>query len=950
MPLALLLSACGDDVTNITNPPAADGGGAPALVDTDGDGLSDDREKALGTSPILPDTDADGFDDYEEVVTLGFDPAVNNLRFNPLIADLPQISVEVTSAPDISLNYTETNGTSTTVSTNRSQSSSISVTSSETTEESSSVENAIKAGVEIGYEVSVGTDTGVKASGKISMERSLALTKTSSTSKTEEQSTEDTTTMEKGEAFEKSHELSAGDGSLAVTVEIANTGHLTYSLQNLFLSATYYDPAKNNPFVPVGNLPFDSKKGIFPAFSLAPGQKTGPLNFAATELNLNTMKGLLRDSRGLSIRPAIFDLLDADGTPFNFNNTGIDAQTAMVLIDFGGAGGRRNLTKLIAVNGNPDESISVDAVLRKVLKLAVETTDANGKLGITALSGIANSDPTRFWVMVHGAQQGNGEIVTTVYTTPEDKARLLAANPNIRNLAADFDIARIRLHGGDILHLVYLIDDDLDGLGNRQEFFHGTLPQNPDTDGDDLTDGAEVRGWEIAFKDEAGADRFLNVTSDPTKTDTDGDGVRDDEEANTGEAASLRHRNPRSADTDGDGIPDGTDDLDDTGAFADNAFDPVDVTGLKTSVTPTPGTGTVTISYTVRDVTGTGVASTAGNGISDYRVTVFRQKNAGTGFAAGDPSPAQGLVYIVGDQVPCDNGAPGCSWEVADTGPNLPAPGDYSFVDPTVLTAETASFRYAAFVQVNGRYTKMPGTLSASLATETLEFHVLPGTLYNHTIGFQETDGKFDLSWSIWLDGNILTSNGNHGEIKIRQIARSFVVPPSVSGVHLVTNLPTEYDVVTETDSTPSGKDTFADPDRYEIDPVTKGSVFRATVPAEAGCHQVALIVREFEFHPRWNQYANVEFPDNIAQPKRNYDRLKLCREADGANGAKGIWTATPLKVNPAQPDLGLASLSVTRVGNINPISYKTRRLSWRLTSSPTQGDLVVPYKVFVKP
>jgi len=39
----------------------------PPPLDTDGDGLSDEEEIALGTDPTLPDTDHDGFTDWEEV-------------------------------------------------------------------------------------------------------------------------------------------------------------------------------------------------------------------------------------------------------------------------------------------------------------------------------------------------------------------------------------------------------------------------------------------------------------------------------------------------------------------------------------------------------------------------------------------------------------------------------------------------------------------------------------------------------------------------------------------------------------------------------------------------------------------------------------------------------------------------------------------------------------------
>lgn len=42
--------------------------------DTDGDGLTDDEEAALGTDPSRSDTDGDGFNDYEEVKTFNQDP------------------------------------------------------------------------------------------------------------------------------------------------------------------------------------------------------------------------------------------------------------------------------------------------------------------------------------------------------------------------------------------------------------------------------------------------------------------------------------------------------------------------------------------------------------------------------------------------------------------------------------------------------------------------------------------------------------------------------------------------------------------------------------------------------------------------------------------------------------------------------------------------------------
>lgn len=46
----------------------------PATVDTDGDGLPDVQEQALGTDPNNPDTDGDGLTDREEVVVYKTNP------------------------------------------------------------------------------------------------------------------------------------------------------------------------------------------------------------------------------------------------------------------------------------------------------------------------------------------------------------------------------------------------------------------------------------------------------------------------------------------------------------------------------------------------------------------------------------------------------------------------------------------------------------------------------------------------------------------------------------------------------------------------------------------------------------------------------------------------------------------------------------------------------------
>lgn len=78
-------------------------------------------------------------------------------------------------------------------------------------------------------------------------------------------------------------------------------------------------------------------------------------------------------------------------------------------------------------------------------------------------------------------------------------------------------------------------DDDNDGLMNSEEVTRGTDPANPDTDGDQLQDGAEVYQFQ----------------TDPTKADTDGDALSD------GDEILIYGTNPLDPDTDHDGLTDG---------------------------------------------------------------------------------------------------------------------------------------------------------------------------------------------------------------------------------------------------------------------------------------------------------------------------------------------------------------------------------------------------------
>lgn len=111
-----------------------------------------------------------------------------------------------------------------------------------------------------------------------------------------------------------------------------------------------------------------------------------------------------------------------------------------------------------------------------------------------------------------------------------------------------------------IVNFFAYADADLDGLADADEPARGTDPADPDTDGDGLLDGFEVRhGFDPLAAGEQGqdpeGDGLDNLGEqahhgDPRRADTDGDGLSD------GAEVSTHGTEPSLADSDGDGLDD----------------------------------------------------------------------------------------------------------------------------------------------------------------------------------------------------------------------------------------------------------------------------------------------------------------------------------------------------------------------------------------------------------
>lgn len=101
-------------------------------------------------------------------------------------------------------------------------------------------------------------------------------------------------------------------------------------------------------------------------------------------------------------------------------------------------------------------------------------------------------------------------------------------------------------------------DEDNDGLTKCEEDEMGLDPNNPDTDGDGLSDGDELQKYNTDPKrmDSDGdglndKSEVMTYKTNPNKADTDNDGLNDGAEVNT------HKTDPTIADTDGDGLNDG---------------------------------------------------------------------------------------------------------------------------------------------------------------------------------------------------------------------------------------------------------------------------------------------------------------------------------------------------------------------------------------------------------
>lgn len=501
-------------------------------VDQDQDGLLDSEEESVyGTSPVLADTDGDGFNDHVELMEYGFDPTHDLTKFNPLIADLPQLSFHVTSMPIVKLIGTAANGTTMATAASEETVSANNFTSSRTDTFTQSVEMIHRVGFHFDW------GFGVAPFGNNALATGLAYDFNYATINAQSVSFSDSVskTIIRGLGNVLTHTdqntTTYTGGSLMVTTRLHNPGNIAYTLSGIAISAMHIEPSDRTQFVPLTTLTLQAP---YPQ-TFAPDDGQDNVIFHSDTLTVWDTVQWLRDPGGLNLAVSSMEMADATGTSFAHAGTAIHAKTALVVLDFGPT---RAIEKyLVATNverdrGNRPRGIPLERVLREQLLVPLHTEQTNvfsvtsGVLGTairpTAVRGVQEDvSANAYWMVVTNSQSVAGREF--------------------------YDFADVVLKSSDYAQLIYMRDQDRDGLGIREEAMYGTSDLLADTDGDGISDYDEVRtGWWIpAYAHNA----FSNPTS---AEDMDGDTWNDPIERE-------HHTDPAALDTDGDGIADNLD-------------------------------------------------------------------------------------------------------------------------------------------------------------------------------------------------------------------------------------------------------------------------------------------------------------------------------------------------------------------------------------------------------
>lgn len=497
---------------------------SPTDVDSDGDSrgnssLFDGNEiKIHGTSPTLADTDGDKISDYDEIIVRGG-------AYNPLIANVPQLELSLEGTTDLSVNvkYNDASNTQYTRSTSLEQGTSTSTSSTDT--QTRRVEASVSATV--GAELSAGTE-GVSTTVSASVTVSAGFSNENTRSYTQE-STRNSQKRQEDILSEGSVSgRTIDDGRIGLGFRVKNAGDVSFKLEDLVITALFRDPSDPTRFKTITSLtPVIPAGGV----TLSGGNQTGVLDARNISIPADQALEIMAHPNNLFFQFSSYNLTDQEGRNFEFLREVTLAQTALVVIDYGnGHVVRARVATNVERQGGKIVGVTMKKVLDDILELPFATE--------------ARSDGTRVLTSLFDQQAG-----ASITRNPQERALWAVVGSSGLSIPTGTSFEDILLKPKTEIHLLYVQDRDDDGLFASEEYYYNTRDDNPDSDGDGLKDGEEVKGgWMVAVVGKAERRVFPN----PTVADFDGDGLNDGQE-------KQRGTDPFKADTDGDTTADDKD-------------------------------------------------------------------------------------------------------------------------------------------------------------------------------------------------------------------------------------------------------------------------------------------------------------------------------------------------------------------------------------------------------
>lgn len=386
---------------------------------------------------------------------------------------------------------------------------------------------------------------------------STTLTSSSSRTATEEYSRYQTDSLEKTE--------SSSSGTVSLGISVTNLGEETFTLSDPELTMMQW---QNNPssdadpgsgaFQTLATLTADGTTEIV----LSPGESK-TIQLANHDVNTEYVKAFLARPQAIFFAPANFNYTDENGVDFRYIQQESFNRTATVVVDDGVTAVKRfqvatsvDRTETGDYAGLKTGKLFSDILLDEGITHSVATVqrkdDNENTVSVEELESI-NSYGTVVPVTLPDPFTGNG-----IVGDPQRRWVVYMSDDEDNELTTDFN--ELLINPGDELRLVYIRDDDGDGLFQREENLYGTSDDPNDSyatdfDEDGLTDAFEVKtGWNVSIDyldSNSNAQVFeYHVTSSPVFADADEDGLNDLQEKDLG-------TDPFNHDTDGDGVADG---------------------------------------------------------------------------------------------------------------------------------------------------------------------------------------------------------------------------------------------------------------------------------------------------------------------------------------------------------------------------------------------------------